>query len=130
MMLHILLLDRKNCSYLHSTGHTPENTHNGPTVQRKIFDTDQGAVEFGSLLQTPKNDSIALLKTPKLLATSPMPIAPALGLARWRAIPRKSACLALEQDGQIGSFGSFAAAEVSTNGAKERHAIRRLVKDR
>ena len=125
MVSQILLLDRENRSYLHQTSLRPDNTHSGPAVERQVFDTHQGAVEIGSLLQSLQNDLIALLKAPKLLATVPMSIVPALGLARHRTIPRKSACLALEQDGQIGLFGSFAAAvtKVSTDGETERHSI-------
>jgi len=64
---------------------------------------------------------ITLLKTPKLFATVTMAVGPALSLARRRAIPRKTACLALEQDGKIGFFGSFATAvaKVPTEGEQE-----------
>ena len=123
MVPHILLLDGKNRPFLHGTNYGPENTHSGPAVQRKIFDTHQGAVEVGSLLQTLQDDLVALLEATKLLATVPMAVGPAFGLARRRTIPRKPACLALEQDGKVGLLGSFAAAvtKVSTDGVKERH---------
>jgi len=63
-----------------------------------------------------------------------MAVGPALSLARCGTIPRKTACLALEQDGLIGLLGSFAAAVTKAPAdGEEEHCIliiRRWVKYR